>query len=126
MSFSELFDGEEHWLDVGCSPGWISPFLVPGEPVELEVQYPPLDELESPEINYAPSTDSVVEMTWNVERGWSSLAVCLQKIGELLTPGGENNLVAEQLVVRDEKTWKITSTHYRVFWKGPEEDVEGL
>lgn len=126
MAYSELFDGEEHWLAEGCAPGWVNPFLVPGPPVELEVQTPALTELESPELNFAPVENPVLSAAWAVEGGWSGLAVSLQRIGELLSLGSDNLLLAEQLVARDEVTWKITSTHYRVLWKGDPETVEGI
>lgn len=115
MDFGELFDGEQWWLDPG---DWALPWLVPGEPVELEVQIPPLDELESPEVNYAPREDQKVSIAWAVEQGWSALAVDLQYVGELLTPHGETNLLeVEQLVARDDK-WNVTSKHHRVEWMG--------
>jgi hypothetical protein len=125
MSYSELFDGEEHWLGLGLETGWTKPYLQVTDVVEVDPQPRGLTHLEAPVTNHVSVPVSpAAEASWAVENGWSAFAVMIRYIGELLSPGGENLLDVEQLVVRDERTWAITSTHYRVLWKGDE--VEGI
>lgn len=124
MSYSILFNGEEHWLDLECDPGWTKPYMKVTDVVVCDPQPKGL--------NYAGPLTNIVsvpcslaeEVSWAVEDGWSAFAVMVRYIGELISPPGENQLEAEQLVVRDEKTWAIKSTHYRVLWKG--EDIDGI
>ena len=125
MSYSDLFNGEEHWLGLEFEPGWTLPDLRVKAVVKNEVQGK-LSELESESTNIVPDGDAKIGATWAVEEGWSAFAVMAQQIGELLSPTGENELEAEQHVVRDERTWKVLSTHYKVLWKGSPDDVEGI
>jgi hypothetical protein len=124
MSYSDLFDGEEHWLAVECVPGWIKPYMQVTDVVELQPQPAAVGDLESPLTNLVSSPVlPAAERSWAVEEGWQAFAVMSQYIGDLLTPGGDTNLLeVEQLVARDHKTWAIKSSHYRVIWKG--DDVE--
>jgi hypothetical protein len=124
VSYSDLFDGEEHWLGKGCEPGWTEPDLRVGAVVEDEVQRK-LTDLETKSTNIVPAPDARHAAAWGVEEGWQAFAVMMQQVGELLSPGGENHLVAEQLVVRD-KAWKVTSSHYKILWKGSQDDVKGI
>lgn len=121
MDYSELFDGEENWLGEG---DWVQPDLRILHVVENEVQGR-LTPLETASTNLVPSPDRVAALTWGVEGGWSAFAVMMQQIGELLSPGGDNQLVAEEHVVRDDK-WAVKSKHYKVWWKGSPDDVEGI
>jgi len=126
MSYSDLFDGEEHWLGLDCVPGWRKPYMQVTDSVDLDPQ-PPKGNLESPLTNVVTTPVSLPKETaWGVEDGWSAFAVMMQELGSLLSPGGENYLSAEQHVVRDEKTWAVKSTHYKVIWKGDPDLVEGI
>lgn len=125
MSYSDLFDGEEHWLGLDEEEGWTKPDLRVKATVQNEVQGK-LTPQESPTTNIVPDVDRIAAMTWGVEDGWQGFAVMIQQIGALLSPGGENQLVAEQFVVRDERTFKVKSKHYKVLWKGSQDDVEGI
>jgi hypothetical protein len=125
VSYSELFDGEECWLEPDGNPGWVKPFMRVTDVVVCEPQpkfRTPLD----PELTNIVSVpvSPAEDRSWSVEDGWSAFAVMVRYIGEILSPEGKNDLEVEQLVARDEKTWDITGTYYRVFWKG--EEVEGI
>lgn len=130
MSYDELFDGDEHWLQEEDDEGWICPWLRVLHTVEMEVQPQSISavgSLESPITNLVTDeTTTAISVAWAVENGWSGFAVMVQQLGELLSPGGDNLLKAEQLVSRNEKTWKIELTHYRVQWTGEAADVEGI
>jgi hypothetical protein len=123
MSFSELFDGEEFWLGVDCDPGWRTPHLEVLHVVDLDPQPVKMDNLESPLTNLVTAPVSAAKQaSWAVEDGWQAFAVMFQYVGDLMTEGADNDLEVEQRVVRNEKTWAVKSSHYRVFWKG--DDVE--
>jgi hypothetical protein len=129
VSYDELFDGEEHWLEEEGEPGWICPWLRVLHTVDMEVQPASVNakgSWESPITNIVTDeTTTAISMSWAVENGWSGFAVMVQQIGQLLSPPGNNKMKVEQLVARD-KNWKVTDSHYRVEWTGDPKDVEGI
>jgi hypothetical protein len=126
MTYSDLFDGEEHWLDLNEDPGWTKPYMRVTDAVVCEPQPKGSGEWDPELINLVSvPVDFPVETSWGIEDGWSAFAVMIQQIGQLLSPYGDNQLEATQMNTRDERTWQVTSTYYRVFWKG-EERVDGI
>lgn len=123
MSYSDLFDGEKHWLGLDCEPGWQKPYMQVISVVDLDPQIVKLDDLESPLINFvAQPVPLAAEKSWAVEEGWQAFAVMVQYIGELMSQSGDNDLQVEQQIVRNPKTWDVVSSHHLVVWKG--DDVE--
>lgn len=88
VTYDELFSGEEHWLGPDADPGWLSPFLVVKDWVEMDPQPSGLraiDPLETPEMNMVVDVDPEAEQAFDWHDGWPAFAIGIKYIGELLS-----------------------------------------